>query len=289
MSIYKRERGLVSGRKAGRFSMQFFSRAYIQYITFPSFIVGGFLKPHLHSWPLVSPLLLCVHLCTSKQLLRVHTVLERHLVDTFKALHLTISSLFCCCFLGVILWFCSSVHVQIFCGTLVLVFPLFFSSFYSSYFLTEVNSESVTKTDVLLGVIFCTDKSLWLTFPAHYDELHTFIMPRHSSVGLDPFIEMWTADSNSLESIRSLGCLQFSLCFNTNEITPLLCILFQCYRNASSRLPLSRLENSLLCKMEISVPLSIPLMTRPPLCYCRARLCLLFADVLSDCCVWLLR
>lgn len=50
-------------------------------------------------------------------------------------------------------------------------------------------------------------------------------------------------------------------------------------------LPFSRLENSLLCKMEISAPLSIPLMTRPPLCSCGARLCLLFADVLSDCCV----
>lgn len=75
------------------------------------------------------------------------------------------------------------------------------------------------------------------------------------------------------------------MCSHTNEITPLPCILFQRYRNSSSRLPLPRLENSLLCKMEISVPLSIPLMTRPPLCYCRACLCLLFADVLSDCCV----
>lgn len=277
---------MVSGRKASGFSMQFC--AGLIYITFPSFIVGGFLKPHLHSWPLVSPLLLCVHLCTSEQLLRVHTVLERHLVDTFEALHLTISSLFCCCFLGFILWFCSSVHVQILCGTLVLVFLLFFlfpfiTFFDWSQFWIRHKDRCVSRCN------FCTDKSLWLTFHALYDELHTFIMPRHSSLGLDPFIEMWTTDSNSLESIRSLGCLQFSLCLNTNEITPLLCILFQRYRNASSRLPLSRLENSLLCKMEISVPLSIPLMTRPPLCYCHARLCLLFADVLSDCCVWLLR
>lgn len=135
---------------------------------------------------------------------------------------------------------------------------------------------------------FCSDKSLWMTFHARYDELHAFICPRHSSLGLDPVIEMWTTDSNSLECIRSLGVYNFH-CASTMKSRPLPCILFHRYRNASSRLPLSRLENSLLCKMELSVPLSIPLMTRPPLCYCLARLCLLFADVLSDCCVWLLR
>lgn len=126
MSIYKRERGLVSGRKAGRFSMQFFAGLICNTSPFLPLLLEDSWKPHLHSWPLVSPLLLSVHLCTNEQLLRVHTVLDRHLVDTFKSLHLTISSLFCCCFLGFILWFCSSVHFQIFCGTLVLVFLLFF-------------------------------------------------------------------------------------------------------------------------------------------------------------------
>lgn len=48
-------------------------------------------------------------------------------------------------------------------------------------------------------------------------------------------------------------------------------ILSRRYRNPSSRLPLSCLENSFLCKMEISAPLSIPLMTHPPLCCSLAR------------------
>ncbi len=169
-----------------------FCRASIQCLNFPSFIVGGFLKPHLHSWPLVSPLPSFVHLSTSQQKLWVHAVLERHLVDPFKAFRLyNLRFLF---FSGFILGFYASTHIHIWCTGIG--FLACFSSFHSSNLLTEVNFKSVTKTNVMCN--FCTDKGLWLTFHACYDELQAFILPRHSSLGLGLFIEMWTTDSCSL-------------------------------------------------------------------------------------------
>lgn len=111
MSIYKRERGLVSGRKAGGTEMilvQFF--AELLYNASPSFIVERFLKPHLHSWPLVSPLPSFVHLSTSKQKPWVHAVLERHLVDTFKAFRLYNLSFFVVIFRVYFMILCFSTH-----------------------------------------------------------------------------------------------------------------------------------------------------------------------------------
>lgn len=85
-----------------------FCRASIQCIIV--YIVGGFLKPHLHSWPLVSPLPSFVHLSTSKQKPWVHAVLERHLVDTFKAFRLYNLSFFVVIFRVYFMILCFSTH-----------------------------------------------------------------------------------------------------------------------------------------------------------------------------------
>lgn len=179
MSIYKHERGLVSGRKSGGTEMilvQVF--AELLYNASSSFIVGGFLKPHLHSWPLVSPLPSFVHLSTSKQKPWVHAVLERHLVDTFKAFRLYNLS-FCCCYFQGLFYDFMLLHTFI-SGKFGISFLACFSSFHSSHLLKSILNPSPRQ---MWCIIFAQTKACdWHFMLAMMNYKHSFCPDIHLSV-----------------------------------------------------------------------------------------------------------
>lgn len=165
-------------------------------------------------------------------------------------------------------------------GTALHVFSFVFSFLCITSWLKSISIRHQDGCSARFNI--CKNKDLWLTFHAGSDELHAFIVS---------YLKVRFIFNHRLLFSRVHLLIRMFTIFIVlrHEWNHAPYILSRRYRNPSSRLPLSRLENSFLCKMEISAPLSIPLMTHPPLCCSRARLCLLFVHALSDCCVRLLR